>query len=183
MYALLSYVVKEISGVFSPVRLRKSIKASIVIESELDAVITVLDDYECHSQWVPLLVESKRLENVGVLQRMVYNRYRLPLPLSDRDFVFHVKGLPDHKNKVFTCIMSSDAYSRAPERNGVVRGKLHQSVFKLYEVDATRTCVELTCDVDPGGLIPYWLNNVISKSWSHFVLAGLKSEVMSRSGL
>lgn len=148
--------------------------------ASLDAVASVLDQNDHHPKWVPFLLESRRVEKASILERMVYNRFKLPWPVADRDFVFRVTAIPDHDKKTMDCVMRSAVHPSMPEQDGVVRATLLESVFTLTEIGPEQTRVELSYKFDPKGLIPAGLCSAFRYPWSYFVLKRLAAEVASR---
>lgn len=153
--------------------------ASRILKADMHRVLAVLGDSNGHSRWVPFLRESCSLETASVLDRLEYNRFALPWPVRDRDFVFRTKAALNHGDKGIVFIMRSEPSPLMPARKGIVRGALLDGSFRVIELAPGRCRVELTCCIEPRGRIPAWLAALLQRAWPRLVLRGLKSAVKS----
>ncbi len=151
-------------------------KGIIIIEAKPEAILKVLDNNQEHPQWIPCLQESRKLQTTSDTERLEYNLFNAPWPASNRDFIFRVKAI--HSNHKGTLIyrMRSEINPLMPEQKGIVRGILHESTFKLTQLESDKTEVELLFQADPRGWIPNWIANIIQSAWPYKVLKGLRTQ-------
>jgi hypothetical protein len=155
-------------------------KGTCIIEADVEAILTTLDDNGSRPSWIPFLLESKRLKTFSQNERLEYSIFRAPWPVSNRDFVFRAKATPDKDNGVIVFSMKSEPSSLMPEQEGLVRGVLLESTFILKALTPTQTQVEMHFHADPKGWIPAWATNIIQRTWPYFVLKGMREEVLAR---
>jgi len=165
---------QEASG--SPIIMAKGI---VMIEASPKAILKVLDNNSDHPKWVPYLQESRQLQADSDMERLEYNLFNAPWPASNRDFVFRVKAMTGGDEKTLLYSMSSELTPLMPEQEGVVRGTLHASTFRLTRLESGKTEVELLFQADPRGWIPNWIINIVQRAWPYKVLKGLRMQVLS----
>ncbi|HEC16701.1 MAG TPA: hypothetical protein ENI99_09070 [Sedimenticola sp.] len=158
----------------SPIVLAKGL---VIIEASPEAIVEVLDDNGGHTEWIPYLLESRRLEAVDDRERLEYNLFDAPWPASDRDFVFRVTAHPGEQQGRIVFRMKSETSPLMPERDGIVRGVLLESTFRLTRLGPDKTRVELLFQADPKGWIPLWVVNIVQRAWPFRVLQRLRERV------
>ena len=151
----------------------------VIIKANPEVILAVLDNNSRHSQWVPYLQESRRLQSISDTERLEYNLFDAPWPESNRDFVFRAKAIPSGHKSVSIYSMKSEFSPQMPEQKGIVRGTLHESTFKLTQLGADKTEVELLFHADPRGWIPNWIVNIVQRAWPYKVLKGLRAQTLS----
>ena len=152
-------------------------KGLVTVDASPDAIVRVLDDNAGHVQWLPYLLESRRVEAIDDKERLEYNLFDAPWPASNRDFVFRVTAYPDAKSGDILFIMKSEPSPLLPEQDGIVRGILLESTFRLIKLAPGKTKIELLFQADPKGWIPLWIVNIVQRAWPYRVLKGLQKQV------
>ena len=155
-------------------------KGIVTIDATTDEIVAVLDDNANHTKWVPYLLESRKLEAISDSERLEYNLFDAPWPASRRDFVFRViaEEMRDGLNGIVFRVRSEPS-SLMPDQDGVIRGALLESTFRLIELEPRGTRVELIFQADPRGWIPVWIVNLVQRIWPYTVLTGLRNQVAS----
>jgi len=156
-------------------------KGVITIEAEPKAILKILDNNSNHPKWVPYLQESRKLQTTSNTERLEYNLFNAPWPASNRDFVFRAKAIPSNRKNTLTYSMKSEPSPLMPEQKDIVRGILHESTFKLTQLESDKTRVELLFQADPQGWIPNWIINIVQRAWPYKVLKHLRTETLSNS--
>jgi len=156
-------------------------KGIITIEAKPEAILKVLDNNSNHPKWVPYLQESRKLQTISNTERLEYNLFNAPWPASNRDFIFRAKAIPSGHNNILTYSMKSEPSPLMPEQKDIVRGILHESTFKLTQLESGKTKVELLFQADPQGWIPNWIINIVQRAWPYKVLKGLRTETLSNT--
>ncbi len=152
-----------------------------IIEYPMSVVASVLYDIEKGNQWIANLGSSGIVLVINPLERIDYNHQKLPWPIADRDFVFRIRTSisPDKKAMHFT--LQSEKNALRPPQRGKVRGELLSSYFKLKSIENdSQTEMEMMLLVDPKGLIPKWIVNLINKNWPVITMNGIRN-YMKRS--
>ena len=125
------------------------------------------------------LSTTKVLEVKNKYERITYGAFDLPWPISDRDYVYHVKASKQGEN-VYIAIKSA-THSDAPGTVGV-RAHLNNSNYVLEPLGDNKTKVTVEIHTDPKGLLPSWLVNLIQKSWPVKTLNGIRKQTAKYSG-
>lgn len=149
------------------------VKTQITIDASLNHIQKILDDASRRNLWVPYLSQSEILYRFSNNERLEYSLFSAPWPASDRDFVYRMTLLHHDDDKI-SYSMASEIHSLMPEKDGVVRADLIESVYTLTAIDSQRTHVELVFLADPKGWLPVWIINIIQKALPYIMLKNLR---------
>ena len=147
----------------------------------IERIANVLDDTESKKEWVSRLKEETRLEeNPSSYRSIAYQHYKLSWPVSDRDNVIDSKWSVMKNKKLPTVILSIKSIERGtePEIEGRVRGQLYRLVYKLEKLESNQTRVTVEIMVNPKGLLPNFMINLIQKDWPITTLRQLKAQAL-----
>ena len=123
-------------------------------------------------------------EEVVVTSEIVYQYYRLPPLISDRDFVFNrswsftpsaKRVIVDYRSiEGMTDLFTAEDSWTKQDKKGVIRAEspLTRWIFESFGKDATYVDVETL--VDNKGSLPAWLVNMIQGSWPYKTLTALQ---------
>ena len=117
-------------------------------------------------EWVSRLKEETRLEeNSSSYHSIAYQHYNLSWPVSDRDYVIESKWIVMKDMKLPSAILSIKSIIRddVPEIEGRVRGQLDRLVYKLEKLKSNQTKVAIEIMLNPKGLLPNFMINLIQK--------------------
>ena len=95
---------------------------------------------------------------------MIYTAFDAPWPVSDRDFVNRIDYSYDQSKGLVDLHIRSVKHKKAPETVGV-RARTLRGFYQIKVLDEHRTRVQVEIVMDPGGLLPAWLVNMIQKGW------------------
>lgn len=152
-------------------------KGHAIIEAPIGKIYSVILDNEHRKEWVDRLKVSQILENTTPTEYIVYQEFKLPWPISNRDFVYRGKATRNAETGVVQVEMTSIEYPNAPKTVGV-RADLLRSAYILTPIDKTKTMVEVEIQSDPKGALPHWLANLIQKKWPIKTLKGIQEQVV-----
>lgn len=163
---------------------RKEVEGSPVVafkgEAELEAtpeqVLWVLATNERRTEWVDLCAESRVLESRARYDQVIYQRFKLPWYLSDRDYVYRARAVsrPDGRVELLLASCESD---QAPATCGV-RARLIASRYVLTPLEGgKRTRIAVEIHTDPMGMVPKWLVNLVQEEWPKKTLAGIRTQL------
>ena len=147
----------------------------------IERIAYVLDDTESKKEWVSRLKEETRLEeNSSSYRSIAYQHYNLSWPVSDRDYVIESKWSVMKDKKLPTMILSikSIVLDSVPEIEGRVRGQLYRLVYKLEKLESNQTRVTVEIMVNPKGLLPNFMINLIQKDWPITTLRQLNAQAL-----
>ena len=144
-------------------------------DAQMERVLHVLMDNDRRTEWVMRLERCEVLEQPSEFEYVLYLAFDLPIPLSDRDYVYRgrVSRLPTGQ---VVLSMSSEEHPEAPETVGV-RANLVDSRYLLTPQDDGTTHVAVEIMTDPRGSIPAWLVNFIQRSWPVETLNGIRAQL------
>ena len=152
----------------------------------IERIAYVLDDTESKKEWVSRLKEETRLEeNPSSYRSIAYQHYNLSWPVSDRDYVIESKWTVMKDMKLPTAILSIKSIIRddVPEIEGRVRGQLDRLVYKLEKLKSNQTRVTVEIMVNPKGLLPNFMINLIQKEWPITTLRQLNAQALKGSAI
>ena len=152
----------------------------------IERIAYVLDDTESKTEWVSRLKEETRLEeNPSSYRSIAYQHYNLSWPVSDRDYVIESKWTVMKDMKLPTAILSikSTICDDVPEIEGRVRGQLDRLVYKLEKLKSNQTRVTVEIMVNPKGLLPNFMINLIQKEWPITTLRQLNAQALKGSAI
>ena len=152
----------------------------------IERIAYVLDDTGSKKEWVSRLKEETRLEeNPSSYRTIAYQHYNLSWPVSDRDYVIESKWTVMKEMKLPTAILSIKSTIRddVPEIEGRVRGQLDRLVYKLEKLKSNQTRVTVEIMVNPKGLLPNFMINLIQKEWPITTLRQLNAQALKGSAI
>jgi hypothetical protein len=149
-------------------------KGVTTIEASIDKVLWVLVDNEHKTEWVDMCTESRVLERISDHEVVIYQRFSLPWYLSDRDYVYRARAVPEEHGAI-RLVMSSCEHAAAPATVGV-RGRLVESCYLLTPLGDNRTRVSVEIQTDPCGMVPDTLVNLVQREWPLKTLRGVRRQ-------
>jgi len=145
------------------------------IYASAEKLMHILVDNNHRKDWVDRLKTSTVLETVSPYEYVIYQEFKLPWPLKNRDFVYRGKATR-HKNGRVVLVMKSEIHPKAPKTVGV-RAELINSKYTITPIGKYKSKLEVEIMSDPKGAIPKWLVNLIQKKWPYKTLMAIKSQV------
>jgi START domain len=132
------------------------VRATGLIKHSAEEVVNFVLDNTKKKLWDEMLDESIILKDFGDGVKIMSEKFNLPWPVSDRDFVFAFKTY--EKDDGFLIVAKSIDIG-VPERSGVVRGEVVSSAFYIRRVTPKLASVTYLVCVDPKGSIPSMIVN------------------------
>ena len=161
-------------------------RGTTTMPMSIERIAYVLDDTESKTEWVSRLKQENRLEgNPFSYRSIAYQHYNLSWPVSDRDYVIESKWTVMKDMKLPTAILSIKSIIRddVPEIEGRVRGQLDNLVYKLEKLKSNQTRVTVEIMVNPKGLLPNFMINLIQKEWPITTLRQLNAQALKGSSI
>ena len=136
-----------------------------VFDVHIAKVISLFVDPERTTEWVDLLAESVRLEQFSEDRYLLYNRFDMPWPASDRDYVWMVSHEVDRKNASFRGRFEPVVDKRKPVQDCCVRAASRFVWTFTATTGPDRTRIEVEVWNDAGGSIPTFMTNRGQRDW------------------
>jgi len=153
-----------------------AVRTEVVINADMEKVLSVLDDVAYRKEWVPYLVEARVLKLDSATDKLEYSLFSAPWPATDRDFVYRQRLLhKDNKKIIFT--MSMEESDLMAVQEGVIRADLIESQYTLTAISNNQTHVKLVFSADPKGWLPGWLVNMIQEKLPYQMLRNLRNKI------
>jgi START domain-containing protein len=159
----------------------KEFRGRGVIDAPIADILAVFSDVGRATEWMDSCNGSRVVDDVSERVKVVYNRTHAPWPVSDRDAVLrNVVTIDDDERRVAIDFTAIDD-TRAPAVKGVVRMPFVRGHWYLWPAaDGKSTRVEYQVHASPGGALPNWIVNYVSRDLPHKTVAGLRAQVKRR---
>ena len=152
-----------------------------MVEAPLSAVFAVLLDEEHRHEWSAKCIESRLIAQVDERSQLIYDRTGAPWPVADRDTVLLAKTAIDTAAHELRIEFSSVRDPRQPPVRGVVRMPFVHGHWILRPAHGGAwTDTEYQVHADPGGALPDWLSNLVSKQVPRKTLEALRAQTVKR---
>ncbi|MEE2904513.1 MAG: START domain-containing protein [Myxococcota bacterium] len=154
-------------------------RGETLVDASIKKVLAVLNDQDNKTSWMHRCVANYAIEYKKLGQVIIYNRTGSNFPLvADRDVVVETNLTYDTENGVIDIVAVDTTHKNGPPIDGVVRMKKLRLNWRLTFVSKEKTLVRYEVQTDPGGAIPAWVVNLVSKGVPKKTLAGLKRQVL-----
>ena len=154
----------------------RAVKAVGLVETSMSRLAYVLMDVNTTREWVYGTKVCTLLKQMTPSDLVYYAEVDLPWPASNRDFIIRITLTQDPRSKVMT-IVAENMPAYVPEKSGIVRIQRSSGLWHITPVDREHVRVEYTLQVDPGGLIPAWLVNLVAGTGPYQSFIGLRKQV------
>lgn len=151
-------------------------KGEGVVDAPMEKILHVLVDNDHRTEWVDRLYISERLEQKGSHDFVVYQAFKLPVVMSNRDYVYRGRAVLKPDGKV-VLELGSVKHRAAPKTVGVRAHLINSRYVLAPTAGGTKTKVRVEIHTDPKGLLPSWIVNLIQKSWPVKTLNGIRRQV------
>ena len=151
-------------------------KGTVTMDTPIKKIVWVLADRKHRKEWVDRLDINRELEIISPKERIIYQSFKMPFIISNRDMVYRSVLRRDKKSGVVSLRMKSVNHPKSPETVGV-RAELKNSQYTLTPLGNGKTQVMVEIHSDPKGLLPSWLVNLVQKSWPYKTLNALRNQV------
>jgi hypothetical protein len=166
-----------------------ALRGTGIVQAGIGRVISILYEHNRAKEWVHQLVKSKGLRN-DLLSSVVWQRYDIPWPAKDRDFVYLAEPAIDESRKFFQALMTdvTEINNRLTnaERTGLpnqsccVRGKIVYGRWQFRPVEPGKTCARIDIMFDPKGRLPAFIDNQFQRDWPFATIEGLQAQALKQ---
>ncbi|EPO0025635.1 START domain-containing protein [Vibrio alginolyticus] len=151
------------------------LRARMFTPTSYGAFLTLLEDSDNIPNWIDNASHSRVLNQISATENIVYTQFKAPWPAKNRDMVTYSKYWVDELG--FTIEIKSAPDSYLAEQNGYVRIRSVDATWELQKLTNDTTLVEYKAFADPGGLLPNWLINKLSKESAWATFSNLRKEL------
>jgi hypothetical protein len=137
----------------------KAIRVKCELTATLSQFVAVILDVNTGVQWVYSTKSSVLLKQVSPSELYYYSEVNIPWPLSNRDFIAHLKATQDPHTRVVT-IDGPTVSDYLPVKKNIVRVARSEGKWIITPLAGRRIRVDYTLRTDPGGSIPAWMVNL-----------------------
>lgn len=124
-------------------------------------LIAVILDIEGATQWLYSTKSCTLLKTVSPSEVYYYSEIKFPWPVSNRDFIAHLKIAQDPLTKTIR-VHAENVAEMVPEKKGIVRIKQSIGNWTIQPEGKDKIYVQYELQVDPAGSLPAWLVNMLS---------------------
>jgi hypothetical protein len=139
----------------------KAIRVKCELKATLSQFVAAIMDVNTGVQWVYSTKSSVLLKQVSPSELYYYSEVSIPWPLSNRDFIAHLKVTQDPVTRIVT-IYGPTVPDYLPVRKGIVRVAHSEGRWIITPLAANLVKVEYTLRTDPGGTVPTWMVNLFA---------------------
>lgn len=151
------------------------IRAQMFTPTSSYAFLTLLEDSDNVPNWIDNVSHSRVLSQISATENIVYTQFTAPWPARDRDMVTYSKYWVD---ELGVTIKIKDApNSTLAEQNGYIRIRSVDASWTLQKLTNGTTLIEYKAFADPGGLLPNWLINKLSKQSARSTFNNLREQL------
>ncbi len=149
-----------------------------LVPASIRDVAAVIRSADRETEWMANCVDAKTIRWKTTNDAIVYHRTGSPAPfVSDRDVVLLSRFHLEAEKKTIRVTFERTTDPKMPEKEGVVRMPVLQGHWVMKAMSPTSTEVEYQVQADPGGSLPAWLVNLVSKKLPLKTLQGLRKQV------
>ncbi len=151
------------------------IRAQMFTPTSYGAFLTLLEDSDNIPNWVDNALHSRVLQQVSATENIVYTQFSAPWPVKNRDMVTYSNYWLDELG--FTLKIKDAPESTLEEQRGYIRIHSVDATWKLQKLTNGTTFIEYKVFADPGGVLPIWLVNNLSKQSARATFSKLREQL------
>ena len=166
-----------------------ALRGTGIVQTNIGRAVSILYDHTRANDWVDRLVESRSLRKQG-LKSVVWQRFSVPWPAEDRNFVYLASPFYDEEKKYFQALMSdvSDTsitltaaeISKIGDQSCCTMGKLIYGHWQFRPTGQNSTCARVEILFDPRGRLPAYIVNQFQKNWPFATIEGLQAQALKQ---
>ena len=158
-------------------------RAEGTLDVDIVDIIAVFSDVPRRVEWVRYLGESRVILDNHVDRVLVYSRYLLPWPASDRDSLIETTYAKDYRTSELTVRFHSIELKDEPPRKGIIRVPKADGALTLKVLDRGKTQVRYEVNLDQGGRLPQWICNLFIRDAPMQMLQAMRRRVIEKQFL
>jgi hypothetical protein len=152
----------------------RTIKTESLLEGTLETALRVMTDFDQYRRWSWNVRESRLLKQVSPTEYYAYVVHESPPGVPDRDVIFHMVFEPPSPSRPYMVLRTNAAASYIPEKPPMVRMLAEDVFVKLTPQPDNKVLMTMEGYVDPGGTMPPWAINFVSRSAPYVTMLGMR---------
>ena len=152
----------------------KQLKVKAVFDTDVQTLLSVLNNVENYPKWVYKCMKAERLQSVSSGKFYYRTVSDLPWPVSDRDVVLLTKQWKVKETGVYKTKSSAKPDFMSTVEN-IVRIPLYESAWTITPTEQNTVEIEYTALTEVGGQIPDWMVNLGLSAGPYETMRGLKN--------
>lgn len=156
-----------------------ALRATFEAEATLSQYAALVLNVEEYKYWNYAATNPYVVKKINESELIYYTEAKAPWPVVDRYVVVHLKVMQDPMSKIMK-ITINNVPDQIPEQAGFVRIKKYNAVIQVAPITETRVRVDYRLSVDPGGSIPAWVINMVSKKMPVNTFTNLKNRLKAQ---
>jgi IS30 family transposase len=137
----------------------KAIKVECHLQATLSQVVAALMDIQHSEEWLYHTAGNHLVKQVSPSELYYYSLIEMPWPVSNRDFIAHLKVTQDETTKVVT-VDAPCLPNMVPVKPNIIRITNSKGKWMIYPLNKQEVKIIYTLHADPGGSVPAWLTNL-----------------------
>ncbi len=150
------------------------------IQGNVLQVLAVMLDYKGVQHWAHGVETSKPIRRLDERSHLLYLTSDLPWPVRDRDMIVRTDVEVLKPKEQFR--ISLHCEPKAQAETNLIRVKECESTMTLRKVDETTTEVDYQMTLDPGGYLPRWAIEFVTKTTPHKTLKMIEERAAASVG-
>lgn len=160
----------------------KSLKAVGTIDAPIERVIALLRDVKYANTWVPNLVERSYVEKISDIEAVLYDVTDMPWPVADRELILHHRLNYSKDGRFLILTFESVKRNEVKVKKDFVRAFVHTGKVHFIPVSDSKTKLEVFLHVDPKGVIPSWVINLVQVEMPFELVKAIQNNVNKFQG-
>ncbi len=151
------------------------IRARMFTTTTYSAFLSLLEDSDNIPNWIDNARHSRVLKQISATENIVYTQFSAPWPVINRDMVTYSKYWIDELG--LTLKIKDAPESTYAEQSGYIRIHSVDASWTLHKLTNGTTLIEYKAFADPGGMLPNWLVNKLSKESARATFSKLREQL------
>ncbi len=149
-----------------------------MVDASIRDLAAVIRDNNKKTEWMHQCAEDFAIQYRAPLHIITYNRTASPVFfISDRDVVLDVRAKVKPEEKSILIEFRNTKHPKMPDRDGVVRMPRLTGYWLLEAKSPTTTELTYQVAADPGGALPAWLVNMVSKNIPFHTIDNVRGQI------
>lgn len=145
-----------------------------VLPCSMGTLYTLISEAKYRRLWIDRVSEIvMTMENYQTNESCEYSLIGMPFPIKDRYFYTYTIAKYYPKEKLIHAKSRDNHEAMEIEEPDAIRASLIDSNFKLQFIDDKETFISISMLIDPCGLIPIHLVNLLQSEWAYNTLSRL----------
>lgn len=140
-------------------------RGEAIVNTHIAKLVAVFKNGSLAVEWVEMLAHEETVHRFSDDKFIVYHRYDLSFPISDRDYVMEVRYRNEPDKKSFSSHFQSVKSPTKPADDCCIRAHVYNTFWRLTAKDGGQTQVEAEVFTDPKGWLPTWVVNMVQADW------------------